>query len=116
MDHSFHGHGIALHNACFSIAFRYTGAAVFTCIPIVHQITVLILDGMVWAKPGTGLAPDATIRVEKDFRMTLLRFRVGTPGAMQRTPLKKNQGSNPRAVMERKSLNIENDPFRSLCV
>ena len=38
-----------------------------------------------------------------------LGFGIATPKTAQRTALKKNQSSDPRAVMNGKFLNIEND-------
>jgi hypothetical protein len=54
---------------------------------------------------------DAFFNVVRQFRRKRSAFRVGAPTARQGAALQKNERSDPRTVMKRKFLDVENETF-----
>ncbi len=52
-----------------------------------------------------------SILIPKNLRMKSLRFGIGAPPAAQRTPFKKDGGTNARAIVRTKLLYVENCTF-----
>jgi hypothetical protein len=65
-------------------------------------------DGLLGTDLDTRAAPSTLNIPDHEAWGKILRFRVGTPKATQRTPLHKNGGSDARPVVDAESLDIEN--------
>jgi len=65
-------------------------------------------DGLLGTDLGTRAAPSTLNIPDHQAWGKILRFRIGTPKATQRTPFHKNSGSDPRPVVDTESLDIEN--------
>jgi hypothetical protein len=56
------------------------------------------------------LATDTLFGMEEELRFKGLRFRVRAPRTFQATPLQEYEGTDTRAVMKGKPLDIKNNP------
>jgi hypothetical protein len=57
-----------------------------------------------------GFTPNAAFREQGNHRLGVATLWIVTPPTLQRATLEKHRRADPRAVMDREALDIENDP------